>query len=105
MVDTTLFRQKAPGVMKKLMEEFDLEDFHAAGVLGNLGTECAGFHILHEIGQPEGKGGYGWFQWTGPRRKSFFKWCGEQKLDWQSDEANYGYLSHELRTEYRSAIS
>lgn len=39
------------------------------------------------------------------RRRSFFAWCDERGLDWRSDEANYGYLSHELHTTYASAVS
>ena len=99
-----LFMQKAPRLMRTLMHNFGLTDFQAAGVLGNLGTECMGFQRLHEIGQPDGKGGYGWFQWTGPRRKSFFAWCQKHKLKWTSDEANEGYLLYELTTSYKSVI-
>ena len=105
MVERSLFRQKAPGVMGQLMTDFDLDAVQAAGVLGNIGTECAGFHHLHEIGQPEGKGGYGWCQWTGPRRATFFQYCDAKGMDWQSDDANYGYLQHELRGEYRRTIA
>jgi Phage tail lysozyme len=105
MTDTKLFRDKAPDVIKKLIKSFDLTDIQAAGILGNLGHECAGFHILHEIGQPEGKGGYGWGQWTGVRRKQFLEWSKKKKLNWESDEANYGFLEHELETSESDAIS
>jgi hypothetical protein len=105
MADTALFRQKAPGIMRRLINDFDLEVVHAAGVLGNIGTECDGFRHLHEKGQPEGKGGYGWGQWTGPRRRQFFAWCKENGLEWQTDEANYGFLKHELETTERGAVS
>ena len=105
MTDTKLFRDKTPAIMNKLMKSFDLTDTQAAGILGNLGHECAGFHVLHEIGQPEGKGGYGWGQWTGPRRKQFFEWSKKNKLDWKSDDANYGFFEHELETSESGAIS
>jgi len=101
----TLFEQKAPAVMSALIKRFELKDFQAGGVLGNLGHESGGFVYLREIGQPEGKGGYGWGQWTGPRRVEFLNWCSANKLDWQSDEANLGYLMHELSGEYRATIS
>jgi hypothetical protein len=91
--------------MRKLIDDFDIEVIHAAGILGNIGTECDGFHHLHEIGQPEGRGGYGWGQWTGPRRRLFFAWCEQHGLGWQTDAANYGYLKHELETSERGAIS
>lgn len=101
----TAFEEKAPAVISALMEKFELRDFQAAGVLGNLGHESGGFVYLHELGQPEGKGGYGWGQWTGPRRIEFLNWCSTRGLDWQSDEANLGYLIHDLSAEYRSTIS
>ena len=66
-----LFRLKAPHIMAQLQSDFDLNEIQAAGIMGNIGYECGGFHQLHEIGQPEDKGGYGWAQWTGPRRLSF----------------------------------
>jgi hypothetical protein len=91
--------------MRKLMQDFDIEVVHAAGVLGNLGHECNGFQTLHEIGQPEGKGGYGWAQWTGPRRRQFLGWCDEHNLNWKSDEANYGFLHFELSGPEKGAIA
>jgi hypothetical protein len=105
MSDTALFKEKAPGIMRKLIDDFEIETVHAAGILGNIGTECNGFHNLHEIGQPEGKGGYGWCQWTGPRRRQFFDWCQEQGLEWQTDDASYGFLKHELETSEHGAIT
>lgn len=90
--------------MGQLMEDFDLTDVQAAGILGDLGHECGGFHFLHELGQPENKGGYGWAQGTGPRRIAFFNWCQEHQLDWHTDEASYGFLKHELETSERVAI-
>jgi len=105
MADDTLFKQKAPEIMRRLIDDFDLKDVHAAGILGNIGTECDGFRHLHELGQPEGKGGYGWGQWTGPRRKEFFNWCEKEGLKWETDDANYGFLKHELETAEKNAIA
>jgi Phage tail lysozyme len=105
MSDTTLFKEKAPGIMHQLMDDFEIEIVHAAAILGNIGTECDGFHHMHEIGQPEGKGGYGWAQWTGPRRREFFAWCDQNGMQWQTDAANYGFLKHELETSERRAIA
>jgi hypothetical protein len=97
MVDQTKFKTLAPVVMNDLMSDFHLTDQQAAGILGNLGHECAGFTILREIGQLEGKGGYGWAQWTGPRRGTFLQWCKDNgNLDWKSDDANSGFLKFEL---------
>ncbi len=104
MANDAKFKEKAPRIMGWLMTDFGLTDVQAAGVLGNLGHECAGFTVMHEIGQPEGKGGYGWVQWTGPRREAFFAWCKAKGLDWRSDDGNYGFLKHELTTSETSAI-
>ncbi len=104
MADDGLFREKAPGIMRQLMADFELSDFQAGGILGNLGHECGGFKYLHELGQPENRGGYGWAQWTGPRRVAFKNWCSEQSLHWETDEANYGFLKYELETTERTAI-
>jgi hypothetical protein len=99
------FKKTAPDIMKRLMDDFDFSAEQAAGVLGNIGHECNGFENLHEIGQPEGKGGYGWCQWTGPRRKLFFGWCDKHKLDWETPEANYGYLKYDLENGYQYTVS
>lgn len=101
-----LFAQKAPIVIGWLMRDFGLLASQAAGLLGNIGHECGGFAKLHEIGQPVERGGRGWCMWTGPRRSSFMTWCATHgHLDWKSDEANYGYLCHELVSTERGAIS
>ncbi len=100
-----IFREKAPGIMRQLMDDFELNVIQAAAILGNIGHECDGFRHMHEIGQPEGQGGYGWAQWTGPRRRAFFAWCQEAQLDWETDDANYGFLKHELETSERGAIT
>src|SRR5678816_1368756 len=84
-------------VLADLQRDFGLTREQAAGIVGNIGFESTGFTQLHEIGQPEGRGGYGWAQWTADRRVTFFDYCREKGLDWTSDEANYGYLCEELR--------
>jgi hypothetical protein len=94
----TVVREYGP----KLMSAFKLDASDGAAVFGNLGHESAGFHALQEI-RPTVKGsrgGYGWAQWTGPRRRAYEAWCAEQKLDPASDDANYGFLVHELKEDY-----
>jgi uncharacterized protein (TIGR02594 family) len=89
-----LFVEKAPGVMKDLIRDFpELTVERAAAILGNIGHECAGFRQL----QQGGGGGRGWCQWDGVRRDAFFKFADDRQLDWQNDQANYGYLIHELK--------
>jgi hypothetical protein len=107
MADTTrLFREKAPGIMRLLMADFDLSAEDAAAILGNLGHESGGFKFLQEKKPliPGSKGGYGWAQWTGPRRRQYEAYCSRNKLDPASDKANYGFLWVELRGSEKAAI-
>ena len=90
--------------MQDLISTFDLSPVQAAAVVGNLGTESQNFTAYHEHGQPENKGGYGWAQWTGPRRKAFFTWADAHKLPRESEAASLGFLEHELQTSHREAV-
>jgi hypothetical protein len=107
----TSFSEKAPAVVARLMADFDLTDLQAAGILGNLGHESSGltaFQERHPV-VPGSRGGWGWAQWTGPRRRAFEAYCAKTHQDPKSDAANYGYLwrelsGHEPGFDYRSAI-
>lgn len=103
------FERLAPQVMGWLIRDFDLTPEQAAGVVGNLGAE-SNLAAVQERGQPWGEGGFGWAQWTGNRRRTFFDWCSRNALDPRSDEANYGYLKAELSGQipgenYRRTVS
>ena len=98
------WEERGGWVVKRLAADFNLQPFQAAGIVGNLGFESAGFTKLHEIGQPAGQGGYGWAQWTGPRRRAFLDYVQSLGLDWRSDEANYKYLVTEVRGAQRNTI-
>lgn len=101
------FTDKAPGIMKRLQEDFDLTKEQAAGIVGNLGHESGGLKEMQEKNPvvPGSRGGFGWAQWTGPRRRAFEKWAADKGLDPTSDEANYGFLKHELQTTERGALA
>lgn len=102
---TALFEQKAPGIMSLLMQDFPLTVEDAAAPLGNIGEECGGFELLQEqspIGG--GAGGFGWAQWTGPRRVQFLTYCSRANLDPKSDKANYGFLFVELKGAYAHVL-
>jgi hypothetical protein len=102
----TTFDQKAPGIIGRLMEDFSLTKEQAAGIVGNLGHESGGFKHMQEINPlGGGRGGFGWAQWTGPRRRQFEAWAKEKGLDPTSDEANYGFLRHELKTTERKSLA
>ena len=99
------FKSKAPWWVRQLVHDFGFRDYQAAGIVGNAGRECLGFTVLREIGAAPGHGGFGVFQWTGPRAREFLDWCHNNSLDWKSDAGNYGFLKHELRGEYRGAVA
>jgi hypothetical protein len=102
----TYFTDKAPGIMALLMRDFDLDVLSAAAILGNLGHESGGFKSLQERKPlvPGSRGGYGWAQWTGPRRRQFEAYAKRNNLDPTSDKANYGWLFVELTTTEKAAI-
>lgn len=83
----------------ELEEVFGLEDFQAAAIVGNLDQETGGFKFMQELDPTVkgSKGGYGFAQWTGPRRKAFETWSSQNNLDVNSYDANFGFLVHEIQ--------
>jgi Phage tail lysozyme len=91
--------------MADLIADFGLEDFQAAGILGNIGHECAGFRLMQEVKPRGGRGGFGWCQWTGSRRVAFENFCSENGLLPTRDLGNYRNLKRELLTrEFSGAL-
>jgi hypothetical protein len=93
----------APGGMETriagdLVSGLGISPAAASGIVGNLSHETGGFKNMQELKPvvPGSRGGYGWAQWTGPRRKAFESWAAQNKLDPASYEANLGFLKHEL---------
>src|SRR5690606_17673173 len=77
------FRAKAPGIMAKLLRDFPIAPEDAAAILGNLGHESLGFTAMQEF-RPVvagSRGGWGWAQWTGPRRRAFEAYCARTGKD------------------------
>lgn len=101
------FEKRGGWVLRALMSMFALTEAQAAGIVGNLGYESIGFKTLQEIAPTVhgSRGGYGWAQWTGPRRDDFEYWCKENGLDPASDEANFGFLCVELETTQKHALN
>lgn len=104
-----LFIQKAPEIMERLMRDLEITDIQAAGILGNIGHECIGFHFMQEIApnSRSGRGGYGWVQWTNQRRDNYENWV--KNNPWvgsiDGDAANYGFLIHEITGSFRGALN
>jgi hypothetical protein len=93
-------------LVQDLSRDFNLTPAQAAGVAGNLAHETGGFKHMQEIQPmiPGSRGGYGFAQWTGPRRRAFEAWTAENGLDPNSYEANYGFLAHELKNTPEGAV-
>jgi hypothetical protein len=101
---TKTFTLKAPWIIARLREDFDLTAEQAAGILGNLGHESAGLTAFQEVGPTAGRGGFGWAQWTGPRRVQFESYCARNKLNLKGDKANYAWLFLELKRAFKGTI-
>lgn len=88
----------APSVIQRLSRDLNITPQQAAGIVGQLGHESAGLQAINEYKPvvPGSRGGFGWAQWTGPRRRQFEAWAKDQGLDVKDPEANYGFLVHEL---------
>jgi hypothetical protein len=95
-----MFEQKAPWVINQLTRDLGLTPEQAAGVVGQLGHESVGLQAINERNPlvKGSRGGFGWAQWTGPRRRQFERWAAETGLDPASDQANYGFLLREMTT-------
>ncbi len=101
------FNDYVPRITRGLRKEFpNLSDMSIAAILGNLAHESGGFEKLQEISPlvKGSRGGYGWAQWTGPRRRDFEAWASRRKLPVSSFEANFGFLVHELKTSEAASI-
>jgi hypothetical protein len=97
------WEERGGWVAAALVRDAELTSDQACGLVGNLGYESNQFRTLQEMEPmvPGSAGGYGWAQWTGPRRRAFEKWAAEANLPPSSDAANYGFLLHELLGEYK----
>lgn len=97
----TIFTDKCKLYVPRLMTDLSISRVQACGIFGNIGGETGGFKALQEI-KPTvagSRGGYGWMQWTGPRRKKYEAWCKNNNLNPAEDETNYRYLVIETRSD------
>ena len=100
------FNRIAPRLFNDLKRDFGFSDTQAAAFVGNLAVETGQFKNLQES-KPTVKGsrgGYGFAQWTGPRRVAYEKFAKDNKLDPSSYEANYSFLKQELTTNIPETI-
>lgn len=75
----------------------------AIGLTGNLSVESNGLTLdINEISPlvPGSRGGFGLAQWTGPRRRQFERFAGQNTADF---DTQLDFLVHELNTTERRA--
>jgi hypothetical protein len=91
------FDARGGWLVNRLVAEFSLTDIQAAAPVGVFGGGESGLQAVQEKKPISGRGGFGWAQWTGPRRVQFEKFCADHDRDVTEDEANYLFLVEELR--------
>jgi len=97
--------QRGAAIRDRLATDLDIPPEAAAGIVGNLQAESGLGEQMQERNPTSGRGGFGWAQWTGPRRVAFEAYAKEHGLDPRSDEANYGFLRKELQSpEYQAML-
>jgi hypothetical protein len=89
-----------------LVQALGLEGFQAEGIIRGLMPE-SGLEPINEAHplKPGSRGGFGYAQWTGPRRVAFEKWSADHGLDPASDEANMKYLVYDLQTNHPDILA
>lgn len=100
-----VFKEKAPVYMRKLMQDFGFSVLDAAAIMGNAGHESGGLTQFQELKPTAGRGGFGWFQWTGPRRVAYETYCKKHGYDPKADETNYKFLFVELKGPEAKAVA
>ncbi len=107
--DTLVGNQAAieANLARDLKRTFGFTDEQVAGIIGNLAHESGGFEYFQEINPlvPGSRGGYGYAQWTGPRRVAFERFAADLGDHRTSYAANWGFLRHELQTNHANAVA
>ena len=87
-------------LMNALTTDTGMTKAAAAGLLGNVLHETGNFKYYQEINPTVkgSRGGAGWLQWTGPRRKEFEAWAENNNRDTKDPATNYDYLLVEMET-------
>lgn len=109
------FEKNSEILIRRLMKDFSINATQAAGIVGNLASESnVKGQPLTAGGQEQnlkrGRGGLGWGQWTGERRKDFEKFATQYGKDknikdaTKDPEANYQFLKQELSTSQKNVI-
>jgi len=86
-------------MMGALQEDLEIGEVQAAAIIGNLAQETGNFTMLQQVGGTS----FGYSQWLGPRKRAFLVFA-EENGGPHSFEANYGFLLHEIETEYPEMV-
>lgn len=88
-----------------LQVRLGLTPAQAAGMVGNLATETGNFQHMQELNPTvEGsRGGYGYAQWTGPRRRQYESYAASRGVALDAYETNLDFLVYEMETTERRA--
>ncbi len=83
----------------RFMADLNLDKFEVSGIFGNFAVESDQFRALQEYSPTVkgSRGGWGWAQWTGPRRRAFEAWAASKGYRLDNPEAFYQYTLVELR--------
>lgn len=91
----------------RFVDDLKLDVLKVAAIFGNLGVESDQFRALQEY-KPlvkGSRGGWGWPQWTGPRRRAFEAWADRAGFKRDDPDAFYQYMLIELRGSERAALN
>lgn len=91
----------------RFVDDLKLDVLKVAAIFGNLGVESDQFRALQEY-KPlvtGSRGGWGWPQWTGPRRRAFEAWADRTGFKRDNPEGFYQYMLIELRGSERAALN
>lgn len=104
---TPQFRKVVTKYGPRMMRDLTLDKMKVAGFFGNMAVESDQFRALQEYNPTikGSRGGWGWVQWTGPRRRQFEAFAKAEGYALDDEEAFYQFLLHELQTAERSALA
>jgi hypothetical protein len=89
--------ERKAAIRDRLAAGLGISGAAASGLASSLNAE-SGIAGINERNPtvPGSRGGFGWAQWTGPRRVEFESYARLHGQDPASDDANYGFLIHSL---------
>lgn len=104
-MSTKTFNLHVPWLMQLTINDFGVSVEDAAAAWGNAGQESGGFESLQEI-RPTvagSRGGYGPFQWTGPRRVAYENYCKRNNYNPANLMVAYKFFFVETKTTHNGA--